>query len=146
MYNNDKKANDLLKSHFLNLFNWASIDEDQADAEMQYLYELGKKWNISENELLQILQKPQEITFVKPDSTAECIYQLYDLVCMMLIDDKVDEREVALCVKIAIKLGFEPHIVGDLVKTLITAADDHIPKETVQKELLNWLENHHTQK
>jgi hypothetical protein len=141
MYNNDKKANDSLKSHFLNLFNLASIDEEKADAEMQYLYELGKKWAISEDELLQIVQKPQEIQFVKPDTTQECVYQLYDLVCMMLIDDKIDEREVALCVKIAIKLGFKPEIVGDLVKALITAADDQLPKEVIEKELNTWLEN-----
>lgn len=125
----------VLKSHFLSLFELAMIDDDLAQAEREYLYDIGARHDISKEQMHQILFHEPHTPFTMPESKEERIGQVFDLVCMMLADNKLDEREVELCIKLARKLGFAENILSGLVKALITAADDDADHETVRAEL-----------
>ncbi len=125
-----------LRSHFLSLFNVALIDNELAPEEQEYLYDLGASHGISPESMDTILRHENlEDSWAMPESAEQRLAQVFDLVCMMLADNRLDEREVELCVKLARKLGFRENILGGLVKALITAADDNADHEAIRKEL-----------
>jgi hypothetical protein len=49
---------------------------------------------------------------------------LFNLVYMIYLDERVDDVELTVLSKYAEKLGFEPHIVNDLLKDIVTAPYD----------------------
>ncbi|MBW8051183.1 MAG: TerB family tellurite resistance protein [Cytophagales bacterium] len=127
------------KAHFYNLLSLAWVDEEFVQSERDFLYKLGKQQGMDKKELDRIVKHPKTLTFIVPMNPKERLEQIYDLVCMMLADKKVDEREVSLCCKIAKRLRFKPHIVGELVKALVTAVDDGVDRETVKEHLSEFL-------
>lgn len=115
---------DQLRSHFSNLCQLALADAIINKQEAEYLEGLCTQYGISRAEFNEIMNDAYSIEFVSPETPLERLEQMYDLVRMVLMDDLIDERKVQLCVKVAKNLGFGPHIVGDLIKALVTVNED----------------------
>lgn len=113
-----------IRSHFANLCQLALADAIINKQEAEYLNELSRKHGISKQEFDEIMNDAYSIDFVSPETPLARLEQMYDLVRMVLMDDIIDERKVQLCVKVAKNLGFEPYVVGDLIKALVTVNED----------------------
>lgn len=127
------------KEHFLNLFKLARIDKQINSKEIQFLIRLGKKNGIDPEVLEKIIDDPtlaDRLEITKQQSNKkEYLSRLYDFVCLILSDGVLDEREVALCTRLANQLGFNNSVVGDLIKALVTAADDQKEFDEIEEEV-----------
>lgn len=127
------------KTHFFNLLALAWVDKEFVQEERDLLYQLGRQQGLEKRELDKIIKNPKHLTFIIPMNPRERLEQIYDIVCMMLADKVIDEREIELCHKIAKRLKFKTKIIGELVKALITAVDEGKDREAVKEHLSDFL-------
>ena len=117
-----------LLAHFIHM---DSAKEDFIDG----IFKWGVQLNFSKKEIYDVIADPQSIQFVDPKNQLEAIEWVYDLVYMIYLDGKVEDIELEITTEYAKRLGFEPHIVNDLLKAIVTAPYDGIEKEDVKKEI-----------
>jgi|SRR5690554_5202196 hypothetical protein len=130
-----------VKKSFFNIFalflNLESINNQMLDC----IFKWGVQLGISRDELHFILNKPDAIQYQAPENQMEAIEHVYDIVYMIYLDGIVEDVELEVTMKYAEKLGFKPHIVGDLLKAIVTAPHDGLDKTQVRKELGSLLES-----
>ncbi len=137
---NRDEYNSVRKS-FFNIFALFINIESISSQMMDCIFKWGIQLGISRDELHFIMNKPEAIQFVEPENQFEAIEHVYDIVYMIYLDGIVEDIELEVTMKYAEKLGFKPHIVGDLLKAIVTAPHDGIDKTQVRKELSSLLES-----
>ena len=109
------------KSHFRNLVGLAAADGKLADDEAKFLAVLGAKWGVSPKEIQAVLTNPSKVKEAPPKEPRERLNQLVELVSLMIVDGEIDEREMDYCMNFAMRMGFRPSAVPDMVKRLVQA-------------------------
>lgn len=128
-YNKKKR-----RSHFKNLFAVARADGDVDRSEMDLVIGLAEKFHMSTAEVTRIIRDPDSVALVTLKSHGERIEHLYDLITVMLVDGKIDEKELFLCKSLGVKLGCGEDTVDALVRELIEMAMNGIsPKIAVER-------------
>ncbi|NJL15425.1 MAG: hypothetical protein HC913_22080 [Microscillaceae bacterium] len=105
-------------AYFRNLYALAFADNHLAPEELQFLHQIAHKLNISPKEFSSILGQSSGISLQIPSSKSERLSQLEDLILMMMIDQEVHEKEYALCLEFAEKLGFNKLILEGIITRL----------------------------
>ncbi len=101
-----------------NLIEMAAVDGNFDDIEYNLLKTIARRNNISESQLKQIKENPQGITFEVPAEKKEKFNQLYDLVHMMTIDEKIHDEELKLCNLFAVKFGYKREYIKELIDSI----------------------------
>ncbi len=117
-----------LLAHFINM---EAAKEDFIDG----IFKWGLQLSISKKEIYDIIAEPQKLTFKYPKDKLEAIEWIYDLVYMIYLDGQVEDIELEITTEFAKELGFQPHIVNDLLKAIVTAPYDGIDNEDVRDEI-----------
>ena len=112
----DNYANDRKKSHLKNLIEIALADGTFDEQEKALIKEIAIKLELSEKDIEEIRKKPESVKFTPPSSEKLKIEQLNELVKLMIVDKKIDEKEVSVCKNMAIKLNLAPNIIDDLIE------------------------------
>lgn len=124
-----------IRSHFAHLCQLSLADAIVTKDELAYLKKLCTHYGLSEEDFRYVMNNAYTIPFDAPQVPMKKLEQIYDLVRLVLIDESIDERKVKLCVKVAKKLGFKPHIVGDLIKALVNVSEETGGDELEKEEL-----------
>lgn len=106
-------------SHIKNLVALAASDGEIDKNELDLIFKVGARVELSRDELLRIIQRPSSIDFKAPDNFRERIVQLYDMVLIMMIDGEIHDNEIALCKITAMRLGFKHQIIDKMVVDVI---------------------------
>lgn len=112
----DKKAR---KAAFKNVLAVMVADGKVTESEMRHLAKVAIRLELSEKDVREILDDPASVAFVLPDDVRERAAQLIDIILMMMVDGDIQEREMALCVAFAIRLGFPPSAVKKVVESVL---------------------------
>jgi uncharacterized tellurite resistance protein B-like protein len=104
------------KSYVKNLITIAMADGQIDNEEWQLLTELGKLIGLTEEEIIKVRDNQEFITFHPPRNYDDRVQQIRDLVAIMTIDGEINEKELALCKKISLKLDILPQIVDQIIK------------------------------
>lgn len=102
--------------HIRNLAALANIDDVIDDEEYNFLCDLARRYEISVLEVDKIIQNLGDAKPEVPEKVDQRIGQILDLIRMMMVDKKIDRREVYFCQNVAIGFGFDKGIVEFLVK------------------------------
>jgi len=129
------------KSHFKNLLAVAMADGNLENVEFNYIMHLAHKCYMSEAEVKRVIDSPQQINFVIPTTNREKFDQLYDLVTVMMVDGEIDPREMRLCKTIAMRFGFNPQIVDELIKGVMVNILKGVASEIALNELASMIED-----
>lgn len=129
----DKKKR---RSHFKNLFSVARADGEVNRAEMDLVIGLAEKFHMSTDEVTRIIRNPEDIVLFTPKTPEERMEHLYDLITVMMVDGRIDEKELFLCKSLAIKLGSNEETADYLVRDLIEQALMKNPPATAVEKLL----------
>lgn len=100
----DNKEREIKIEHFHNLIAVAMADGLLDDAEKEFLTERAEELDMPMNEVQQLLNKAEELTFKVPLNLAQSEDQLSDIVYIMMIDGSINDKEYQLCLNIAKKL------------------------------------------
>ncbi len=107
---------------------------------MDCLYEWGKQLGIAETKLYAFVRGVNPGDYQRPENQQIAVNQLYDLIYMIYLDDRVDDQEIEMLMMYAEKLGLPTHLVGDIAKAMLTAPGDGISPLQVKDELKDLLE------
>ncbi|HET8861545.1 hypothetical protein [Marivirga sp.] len=132
---------DKIYSHIIHLFQLAKIDNRFVKEEKRYLYALGRKNGVTEKEVDNIIREATDINFHEPETIKEKIVFLYEYIQMMLVDNKLDEREAHMCAIIAERMDLEGGLVGSMTNSIVTAKDENRAPELSDKELELYIRN-----
>lgn len=98
----------------------------------------GAQLGVTDAELTQIIKTRDTFQFEIP-AKEKAFEQMYDLVYMIYLDNVVEEVELEVAMKYAEKLGFEPHVVGDLLKAIVAAPADGVDHNQLKGEIKRLL-------
>lgn len=101
------------------------------------LFKWGIQLHISEDELINIDPSYKEAEITNKETA---IQHLFNLVFMIYLDGKVEDIELEVVSKYAEKIGFQSHIVNDLLKTIVTAPHDGFDFQHVKQHLREIIE------
>lgn len=101
--------------HFRNLATLAIADGSIDEDEKEFLLEKAEEYGIDKAEVEKILNNPDQNFFVAPDNCGDREEQLSDAVYIAMIDGEIHEKEYALCVKFANRLGLTAKDVDEII-------------------------------
>jgi len=130
-----------VKSHIIHLHQLARIDDIFVKEEKRFLYELGRKNGIDEATVDSYLKDVEDHPFILPESKKDKIVLLYEYIRMMLVDNKLDEREAKMCMIIAQKMGFDKGLVNGITKAIVTAEADNATPTLTKDQLTKYIDN-----
>ena len=130
----DEKAK-IRKSHINNLITLALIDGNLDKTEQDLLYNVASQWGITPKEFQYILKNPKKVKFNPPTTKDERVHQMLDLIYMMMIDGKIQEREMDLVKTLAPSLGFPPSAVDKTVNYIIDGINQHMKRDFIAQQI-----------
>lgn len=128
---------ELSKSYIKQLFMIAISDGNLDDKEYEFI--LGRarlKFQMNEEDIQEIRENLKEIKLVNPKNKEEKFQLLYDLVWIMMIDDEIHQIEIDLCSRFAMRIGYDPEMVVDLVQTIKSNQDKGFSSQDTYDRLL----------
>ncbi len=126
-----------IKDSFFHIYH-SFLDEGTISKDIVgCLFKWGVQLHITEAELKFISPNFVKTDEINNDSGLE---HIFNLVYMVYLDGTVEDIELEVVTRYAEKIGFQSHIVNDLLKTIVTAPYDgydfhHV--KTHLKELLD---------
>lgn len=124
------------KGQLRNLIEVATSDGNFDGIEVDYLLSLAGRFNISEAELKKIKEEPATATYQAPTNDKERFEHLYQLICMMMIDGEIHEKELERCRSFSKKLELKPEFVSDMIEVMKEEKKRESPTEIVIGKLL----------
>lgn len=125
------------KSHVRNLIHIAGADGNIDEAEMKLLIRIARKFELSLEDVDEIMTKLDSISFTPPANKDDRNLQLYNLGRMVMADGVKDDAEMGKINRFAVGLGYNADVVPALVDKVIemieagSSSDDAI--EMIQK-------------
>lgn len=129
----------ILRSYYRILAVFAS-DKQTTPEQLKSIYIWGKHLAMPSEALDEVVRNPDALANCTPKDAQSSVEQLYNLVYLIYLDKVVEEQEIEILMKYAERLGFPQHIVGDIIKAILTAPADGISIEQVRGELRDLLE------
>ncbi|MFW5700915.1 MAG: hypothetical protein ACOCWM_04420 [Cyclobacteriaceae bacterium] len=123
-------------SHIKSLIDMAQCDGLVDEKEIILLNNMAEKFDLSQEDLKNIKKYHRKVNFVPPADLPEKIGLFYDIVQMMIIDGKIEEKEMQLCNKYAAMLEINPENINNLVKLIHAGITKGQSKETTLSAIL----------
>jgi len=101
---------------FQNLLLVATADRYLDEQEGDFLLQIGNELELSPEDVAPLIDNLSLLSFVIPDTGLERTFELQTLVMLMMQDGRVDEREYALCLEYANRIGYGRAFLDDLIK------------------------------
>ena len=121
------------------LISLAQIDGKVAERERNYISNIGRANDVSQNDIEQLLDQRHQLIIPKELSDDEKFEYIFSLVQLMKIDERMYKEEIMFCSKIADNLGYDTQVMFELllhVKAGVMEKDEIINlKEITQKHL-----------
>lgn len=127
-----------VKSSFINIYILFLKEEPITTHLVDCLLKWGIQLDLNEQELNGMIKQRENFDFQMP-TRQEAIEQIYDLVYMIYMDEVVEDAELQIATKYAEKLGFESHVVGDLLKAIVAAPGDGLDHHELKSEIKKLL-------
>lgn len=119
------------KAHFLHLVEIAHADGRIDEAEKKMLSRFGARLGLTQPEIDELLSSKMQSAYIPPYELEKRFGQLYDIVRMIFADGEVDDEELKLAGKLAVKSGFD----DDDVSLLLAVLTDGVKNGQDEEEL-----------
>ncbi|MEP0481501.1 MAG: hypothetical protein ABJD23_14865 [Nonlabens sp.] len=127
------------KRHIISeLILMAHADNHLKKEEVSFITSVGKRMDLSDEEIDYMINHPEELTTVPPKDYTKRIVHFHRMMLMMHIDGHVDQLELQLLHEVALQYGFRKTTVDALLQTMLKYPHGEIPpSELMQIHLRN---------
>ena len=108
----------MIKRQLNILIQLATVDGFLATKERKLIEHIAKVNEVAEDEINELLNKPEPIAELENLTEEERFEYLYMVIQLMKIDGQVFKSEIVFCEDIAEKLGFKKKVVAELSKNI----------------------------
>lgn len=105
---------------FQNLILIAAADKVLDSGESNLLLTIGNSLGLSSEEVMPMVDNLAALSFIIPEEGLQKTLELQALVQMMMQDGEIHDREYALCLEYANRIGYSKDILDDMVKKFST--------------------------
>ena len=95
------------RSHFRNMVLIAKAYGVITEDERNLLHKMGLSLSLSEEQVAEIIKNPNKLSIVPPVSREERFEQMIELVRMVQVDGKIDDKEMDVLSRVAVGIGYE---------------------------------------
>ena len=95
------------RSHFRNMVLIAKAYGVITEYERNLLHKMGLSLSLSEEQVAEIIKNPNKLSIVPPVSREERFEQMIELVRMVQVDGKIDDKEMDVLSRVAVGIGYE---------------------------------------
>lgn len=120
--NNEKDKN---RSHIKNLLEVAIADGKLDESELNLVMKIASNFDMTKEEVLDIKNNSNDVSFNPPSSYSAKIKLLEDLVNVMIADKSIHESEVEICKEFALRLNISPVIIDDIILSILNSNDKY---------------------
>jgi len=96
------------KSHLFMLLMLAEEDNEDSPLEALFINMVAERLEMTPEDVQEIDKNPQDLTLVIPKTEHARMEILYDLLFLMKFDQDVDQSEIDLIHRLALRMGFAP--------------------------------------
>jgi uncharacterized tellurite resistance protein B-like protein len=107
------------KEHFIHLIQMANADGKIDDAELEMLSRMGNNLGLTKPEIDDLLASNNQSAYIPPYELSKRFDQLYDVIKMVYADGVIDDNEMRLASRLAMKSGFAEEEIPLLLSVLI---------------------------
>ena len=129
---------DIKKSYLLMIIKLSKADHKIDPNEARFVKDLAAKLELSDAEVHNIEQHPEELHFTLPDNMLERMQQFYHLLFLMGIDGEITRDEREMCRELGFRLCLNPPLMDDLINIMI----DNLSKRIPEGEMLNAIKKY----
>ncbi|MEO1052507.1 MAG: hypothetical protein AAFX87_17880 [Bacteroidota bacterium] len=134
----DQELRSIKKSYF-NLLALFLHDEYVKSRYVGCMLKWAAQLNLSTEDLQLVQDNFEQIEFEMPNTKVDKVEAIYHLVYMIYLDNVVEDAELEVANAFAQRLGFEPHVVGELFSAIATAPEDGKSHNEVRDEVIEFL-------
>lgn len=131
-----------VKKSFFNILALFLSKEKVESKYVACLLKWAAQLNLANDDLHRIEGSFDKIPFELPADKLEKLEAMYHLIHMIYLDNIMEDIELEVATIYAQKMGFEPHIVAELFKSIATAPFDERSYTDVREEVEEFLSLH----
>ena len=124
------------KGHFMNLVMLMRVDGRVEESEMALLNRLARKLSLTDEQVKQIMENPNDYPMIPPVSREERYERLIQLAQMILSGSSVEETEVRLIKKYALHLGFTSEKTEEIYPQIMEALQNGNSRDEVLEKIM----------
>jgi hypothetical protein len=103
---------------FQNLILIAAADGRLEGRESDFIVEIGNRLGLTPEEVAPIADNLHVLAFIIPEEGMQKTIELQTLVMMMVEDGRIHDKEYALCLDYAYRIGYGKEILDDMIQQL----------------------------
>ena len=126
------------KSHIKDLIALAAADGHIDKEEMDFISVVAAGWEITPKELKELLENPQKVKFIVPETQEKRLMALMDLVFLMMIDGEIHQNEMDFCQSIAPSHGFPPSEIPKMIRHIQESVKNNRKREEIINDGFLW--------
>ena len=113
------KTDNVKLGHIKSLLALAAADGRIQKNELELIAKVCQREGIPVSELEKCIKDPQSIEFEIPNDSDKQVQYLKDMVCVMMVDGDIDDKEVGICKSIAVIMGFRHEVIDAMILDII---------------------------
>lgn len=105
--------------------------------ELESLYRIGREnYNLSSEEINKCVISSGS-TFIPPTNSEDCISILYEMAEVAWADGKIDNTEIDLLARYAVRFGYKEENAKDIANFLLSQVKNGVCKSDVINQIIN---------
>ena len=123
-------------SHISLLLQVINSDGEVSDNELEYVSRIAKRMGLSGADLKKIVN--EKIDFDPPVHEHKRIVLFHQLLILIYIDGKIDEKELGFVSELGFKLGLNPYAIKEILAKLYENPEEGIDPKNITDTFKNF--------
>lgn len=119
--------------------NLAAKDGQLLENEVQFLYQVGKSFHFTIDDIKSIVKETSLHHISIPKSEQDRMNVLYYLLFMMKADNDVNQKEINMVKRLGFKLGFRSQLVEDMIHTISGAPNSKVTPDQLLADIKRYM-------
>ena len=119
------------KGHFRNLVLLARIDGKLDRSENDLLHKIALKLSLTDEQIQEIISNPDDLPSIPPSSREERYERFIQLIQVMGVDGRVDEKEILFVKRIGVEMGFTAERIDEKFPIIVSHLRNGMNREEV---------------
>lgn len=129
------------KSHIRNMYAIALCDGKLHNNEFDFILHTGiNKLFLDGNTVQEIINSSEDISFHIPSTHNEKISHLEDYVRISMIDGEINQKEIAVCKRLATSYGFRPVVIDKMFEFFFESMAEGLVRDLALAKALGELD------
>lgn len=127
---------DQLQSHLSNLIAVGLSDGTLDDAEWNRIVKIAGDHNVDAATITAFRENAGSVKFIPPSNFEDKVLQIFELVEIMIADGQIEDEEMIICRKLALKCNVHPRIVNDMLQRIPQLISEGKRTQSIVEEIV----------